>query len=244
MPPRPDTPGPRHREAPPSDTYGTRAVAARRDRRLATASEPVRRRILALPAPYAEVTGAARITVDLLTGKRTVERGVPVEPEISQRRADRLRREIVALDARRTTLLAEVEAARRDRRRLQGVSVCIEEVLDCFLAELDDAGYQVGGEPLTVEALCADRRAREWAVPRMVAMWLCRSVARTTLTEVAGYFRRDHSTVVHARERAPALLEAFPTLREAAIETCLGLGVPLPAALRSVTEEEGSENDA
>ena len=70
-------------------------------------------------------------------------------------------------------------------------------------------------------------------------MWLCWSVAGSaSLHSVARYFRRDRTSVVHARRRASRLLAHFPLFVTAAVETCGELGVPLPPALRLVLETE------
>lgn len=46
--------------------------------------------------------------------------------------------------------------------------------------------------------LLSDRRAREVARPRQVAMWLGRKMTFRTLPEIARYLRRgDHTTVMH-----------------------------------------------
>jgi chromosomal replication initiator protein len=46
--------------------------------------------------------------------------------------------------------------------------------------------------------LLSDRRAREFARPRQVAMWLGRKLTFRSLPEIARFLRRgDHTTVMH-----------------------------------------------
>lgn len=51
----------------------------------------------------------------------------------------------------------------------------------------------------------ADRR-RVVARPRQVAMYLSRQGKRRSLPAVAGHFRRDHTTVLHAIRRVEAFM--------------------------------------
>jgi chromosomal replication initiator protein len=51
---------------------------------------------------------------------------------------------------------------------------------------------------LPLRELLSDRRAREVARPRQVAMYLCKTHTPRSLTEIARKFSRDHTTVIHA----------------------------------------------
>jgi chromosomal replication initiation ATPase DnaA len=67
----------------------------------------------------------------------------------------------------------------------------------------------------------------------MVAMWLAAQVAReASLPQVARFFRRDHTTVVHARRQIGRVLARAPALRDAALATCAALGAAPPACLQ------------
>jgi len=212
--------------------YGYREAAARRERLLAAASPAVRARIVGTRAAYGSVPTAARITVDRARGTRLIEREAR-EPDDAKDRRGELRAEIRELERQREALRGEVERLRQERQQLGPFqSRGIAEVVGRFLAELARAGYRIDGDPVTLGNLLSDRRAAAWARPRMVAMWLSASIAReASLPEVGRFFRRDHTTVVHARRHIGRVLVRAPALREAALATCAALGVGAPAAL-------------
>jgi Bacterial dnaA protein helix-turn-helix len=202
--------------------YGFREAAARRERLLAASSPAVRARIAGTRAAYESVPTAGRITVDLATGMRTIVKEVQPDLRVEFRE---LRRQLEAL--RR-----EVERLREEGQQ-PVQSSGIAEVVECFVAELADAGYCIDGDPVTLNHLLSDRIAAAWARPRMVAMWLSASIAReASLPKVAGFFRRDHTTVVHARRQIGRVLAKAPALREAALATCMALGAAPPSALK------------
>ncbi len=213
--------------------YGYREAAARRERLLAAASPAVRARIEGTRAAHGSVPTAARITVDLASGTRLIERVVR-DPDASNGRRGDLRAEIRELERQRESLRCEVERLRQERQQLGPFqSRGIAEVVGGFLAELARAGYCIDGDPVTPANLLSDRRAAAWAQPRMVAMWLAASIAReASLPKVAHFFRRDHTTVVHARRQIGRVLARTPALRQAALATCAALGVEAPAALQ------------
>jgi hypothetical protein len=220
--------------------YGYREAAARRERLLAAASPAVRARIVGTRAAYGSVPTAARITVDLASGKRRIERGAR-EPDASNGRRGDLRAEIRELERQRESLRCEVERLRQERQQLGPFqSRGIAEVVGCFLAELARAGYCIDGDPVTLGNLLSDRRAAAWARPRMVAMWLCASIAReASLPEVGRFFRRDHTTVVHARRQIGRVLARAPALREAALATCAALGAAPPGVAGQAVSRAG-----
>jgi DnaA-like protein len=213
--------------------YGYREAAARRQRLLAAQSPAVRARIEGTRAAYDSVPTAARITVDLARGTRLIERAARDPDDAGDRRGG-LRAEIRALERQREALRGEVERLRQERLKLQPFqSSGIAEVVERFLAELARAGYRIEGAPVTLGNLLSDRRAAAWARPRMVAMWLAARVAReASLPEVGRFFRRDHTTVVHARRQIGRVLARAPALRQAALATCAALGAEAPAALQ------------
>ena len=49
--------------------------------------------------------------------------------------------------------------------------------------------------------LRSQRRSRHVAVPRQVAMYLCRRLLNASFPHIGELFGRDHSTVIHARRR-------------------------------------------
>ena len=64
---------------------------------------------------------------------------------------------------------------------------------------------------LTVRALTSRRRTRDVTLARQLAMYLCRKYSRLPLTEIAHRLgRRDHTTVLHAREVIERRRQADP----------------------------------
>jgi hypothetical protein len=213
--------------------YGYREAAQRRERLLAAQSPAVRARIAGTRAAYGSVPTAARITVDLASGTRLIERYVRDPDDARDQRRD-LRAKIRELERQREALRGEVERLREQSQQLvPSQSRGIAEVVERFLAELARVGYCIDGDPVTPGDLLSDRRAAAWARPRMVAMWLAASIARgASLPKVARFFGRDHKTVVHARRQIGRVLARAPALRDAALATCVALGAAPPGALQ------------
>ena len=62
---------------------------------------------------------------------------------------------------------------------------------------------------LTVAKLTSPNREQKIAVPRQVAMYLCRTLAGETLQQIADKFnKKDHTTVMAAEKRVRELLES------------------------------------
>jgi len=69
---------------------------------------------------------------------------------------------------------------------------------------------------LTVAKLTSASREQKIALPRQVAMYLCRELAKETFQLIAEKFnKKDHSTVISARDRIEELLQADPTVQSA-----------------------------
>jgi chromosomal replication initiator protein len=69
---------------------------------------------------------------------------------------------------------------------------------------------------LTVAKLTSASREQKIALPRQVAMYLCRELAKETFQLIAEKFnKKDHSTVISAKERVEELLGADPTVQTA-----------------------------
>ncbi|MGI6739018.1 MAG: chromosomal replication initiator protein DnaA [Christensenellales bacterium] len=69
---------------------------------------------------------------------------------------------------------------------------------------------------LSAEELCGSRRSRSIAVPRQVAMYLCRELTDASLPGIGQVLGgRDHSTVLHGYRRIEEMMENTPTLRAA-----------------------------
>ncbi len=68
---------------------------------------------------------------------------------------------------------------------------------------------------LTVDELLSANRAKRYAGPRQIAMYLSCELSGQTLPMIASAFGRDHSTVVHARDRVAATHRTDPHAAEA-----------------------------
>lgn len=51
---------------------------------------------------------------------------------------------------------------------------------------------------LSSEDIRSKKKPKEIAYPRQIAMYLCRKLTEESLSNIGGYFGRDHSTVIHA----------------------------------------------
>lgn len=66
---------------------------------------------------------------------------------------------------------------------------------------------------IPVREMTSDRRAREVARPRQVAMFLCYEITPKSLPEIGRRFGgRDHSTVIHAIKTVQRLMLADPEM--------------------------------
>ena len=69
---------------------------------------------------------------------------------------------------------------------------------------------------LTVAKLTSASREQKIALPRQVAMYLCRELAKETFQLIAEKFnKKDHSTVISAKERVEELLGSDPAVQAA-----------------------------
>ena len=67
---------------------------------------------------------------------------------------------------------------------------------------------------LTVAKLTSPSREQKIALPRQVAMYLCRELAKETFQSIAEKFnKKDHTTVISAVERAKELLQTDPEVK-------------------------------
>jgi chromosomal replication initiator protein len=69
---------------------------------------------------------------------------------------------------------------------------------------------------ITVAKLTSASREQKIAVPRQVAMYLCRELAKETLQSIAEKFnKKDHTTVISAIERVGEIMAADPSVADA-----------------------------
>jgi chromosomal replication initiator protein len=67
-----------------------------------------------------------------------------------------------------------------------------------------------------VAKLTSSSREQKIAIPRQVAMFLCRELAKETFQLIAEKFnKKDHSTVISAKERVEELLGQDPEIQTA-----------------------------
>jgi chromosomal replication initiator protein len=64
---------------------------------------------------------------------------------------------------------------------------------------------------IEVRDLKSQQRSASFALPRQIAMYLCCAMTDLTLTQIGGIFGgKDHSTVIHARDKVKKRLEEDP----------------------------------
>lgn len=79
---------------------------------------------------------------------------------------------------------------------------------------------------ITVAKLTSASREQKIALPRQVAMYLCRELAKETLQTIAEKFnKKDHTTVIAAIDRVTELMASDPDVR-AAVESVRGEVAP------------------
>lgn len=66
---------------------------------------------------------------------------------------------------------------------------------------------------LTVDDLKGQRRTRNIALPRQVAMYLSRTLTPTSLPKIGQEFNKDHTTVMHAYTKINDAIESDAALK-------------------------------
>jgi hypothetical protein len=122
------------------------------------------------------------------------------------------------LNRRFVSQQAEIKRLLASHSRIVDRPVTIAEVTKLYLEALERVGHSLDGTIYTSHDLAGPRRARQSAWPRMVCMWLCRRLCPMASTPVIArtFGGRDHTTVLHACERAPFIIERSPSLKTAA----------------------------
>jgi chromosomal replication initiator protein len=68
---------------------------------------------------------------------------------------------------------------------------------------------------LTVEELIAKNNARQFSVPRQIAMYLCKRLTKHSYPEIGRAFAgKHHTTVIHSVEKIEALIRYDSTLQK------------------------------
>ena len=68
---------------------------------------------------------------------------------------------------------------------------------------------------VTMTDILSEKRNRGIAEPRMIAMFLCRELTKSSSNEVGSAFGRNHATVLHAEKKVQQLCEANEGVRRA-----------------------------
>ncbi len=68
---------------------------------------------------------------------------------------------------------------------------------------------------VTMGDILSEKRNRGIAEPRMIAMYLCRELTKSSSNEVGSAFGRNHATVLHAEKKVPTLCDANEGIRRA-----------------------------
>ena len=75
--------------------------------------------------------------------------------------------------------------------------------------------------------MSSKRRPREIAVPRQIAMYLCRRMTRASLPDIANSFSKTHATVLHACKAVENRMDVDRDLRSDVTEISHRLGHPI-----------------
>ena len=109
------------------------------------------------------------------------------------------------------TLLKDVlEAEQISSVSFDGIQRAVAEFYDIRLADMTSR-----------------RRPRNVAVPRQIAMYLCRRLTSSSLPEIAGSFAKTHATVLHAYNKIDGRLDVDPKMRQDVHQIAQKLGTPL-----------------
>jgi chromosomal replication initiator protein len=75
--------------------------------------------------------------------------------------------------------------------------------------------------------MSSKHRPRSIAMPRQVAMYLCRRMTRSSLPEIANAFGKTHATVLHAYKTIDGRLGTEPSLKQSIADISKKLGKPI-----------------
>ena len=77
---------------------------------------------------------------------------------------------------------------------------------------------------VSLEEMAGKGRPQSIAVPRQIAMYLCRKMTKASLPEIAKWFDRTHATVVHAYKTVKGRMETDPEINAKVISIVRQLG--------------------
>lgn len=98
------------------------------------------------------------------------------------------------------------------------------DVIEAYLGHLNEIGWTAG--TFTEAMLVSPRRAKGYSAPRHVCAWLLKELsAHLSLPMIAQVLHwSDHTTVLHALNRAPRHIGKFPALKAASERTLAQFG--------------------
>jgi len=131
--------------------------------------------------------------------------------KVLTRRNDDLQRTV-------TDLRAQLDIVLKRPTVLPGQRHTAKDVIDVYLAALNALRATEGSDPYTIDDLGSARRSRVFAGPRHVCIWLIRTLCTHYSLPMIGKLvgRRDHTSILHACQRAPQWLSIDPMLQAAA----------------------------
>lgn len=77
---------------------------------------------------------------------------------------------------------------------------------------------------VSLEEMAGKGRPQAIAVPRQIAMYLCRKMTSASLPEIAKWFDRTHATVVHAYKTVKGRMETDPDIQSKVVSIVRNLG--------------------
>ncbi len=118
----------------------------------------------------------------------------------------------LTIDTLRYLLRDTLDTEEKDDLSLEGIQKTVAEHYDIRLADMTSS-----------------RRPRSIAVPRQVAMYLCRTLTSASLPDIANVFGKTHATVLHAYRSVDSRMEVDSDLRASVSTLARRLGRSLPA---------------
>src|SRR5262249_32251859 len=137
--------------------------------------------------------------VAIVERKAEIE-GIPVGHEVALFLADQVASNVRELEGALTRLGAHASLHRHEitleyaREVMQGLRPTRQSARVTYDAIVDTVCQRFGLPP---SDLSSRRRSRHVALPRQVAMYLCRRLLNASFPHLGELFQRDHSTVIH-----------------------------------------------
>ncbi len=144
------------------------------------------------------------------------ERGVQLDDEIAVYMAERIRTNVRELEGALVQVHQRAKAfGRRIDRGLVGDTLRDAFRVAAVKLSLENIQSAVADYYRIRKAdLLSGTRERRIVLPRQMAMYLCTELTDKSLIEIGNGFRRDHTTVMHARNRIAELRRTKPEVAE------------------------------